>query len=197
MIKLCCTQQILKKLKLDPVAIKAQEPITTTSALGDWYAKYIINERQHAIVMVNDRTRMCLVTTAKDIQHLPQRLEAALADLDLEVAAFDHANADGTANIDAVIADYNGGPRQAREVLAGRQPKAKPQQQAPSAARQGHAPCAHPSRSPLLALCEEPGYRRVEVPLSGAGGPLCGGFPLCRADADRGDRRRAACGQSL
>ncbi|MEY3602355.1 MAG: hypothetical protein RL169_1599, partial [Armatimonadota bacterium] len=52
MIKLCCTQQILKKLKLDPVAIKAQEPVTTTSALGDWYAKYIINERQHAIVMV-------------------------------------------------------------------------------------------------------------------------------------------------
>ena len=80
MIKLCCTQQILKKLKLDPAAIKAQEPVTTTSALGDWYAKYIINERQHAIVMVNDRTRMCLVTTAKDIQHLPQRLEAALAD---------------------------------------------------------------------------------------------------------------------
>ena len=80
MIKLCCTQQILKKLKLDPVAIKAQEPVTTTSALGDWYAKYIINERQHAIVMVNDRTRMCLVTTAKDIQHLPQRLEAALAE---------------------------------------------------------------------------------------------------------------------
>lgn len=66
MIKLCCTQQTLKKLKLDPVAIKAQEPVTTTSALGDWYAKYIINERQHAIVMVNDRTRMCLVTTAKD-----------------------------------------------------------------------------------------------------------------------------------
>jgi soluble lytic murein transglycosylase-like protein len=28
-------------------------------------------------------------------------------------------------NIDAMIADYNGGPRQAREVLAGRQPKAK------------------------------------------------------------------------
>ena len=80
MIKLCCTQQILKKLKLDPVAIKAQEPVETTSALGDWYAKYIINERQHAIVMVNDRTRMCLVTTAKDIQHLPERLEAALAD---------------------------------------------------------------------------------------------------------------------
>ena len=80
MIKLCCTQQILKKLKLDPVAIKAQEPVTTTSALGDWYAKYIINERQHAIVMVNDTTRMCLVTTAKDIQHLPQRLEAALAE---------------------------------------------------------------------------------------------------------------------
>ena len=69
MIKLCCTQQILKKLKLDPVAIKAQEPVTTTSALGDWYAKYIINERQHAIVMVNDRTRMCLVTTAKDTHH--------------------------------------------------------------------------------------------------------------------------------
>ncbi|KNE28168.1 lytic transglycosylase domain-containing protein [Achromobacter spanius] len=28
-------------------------------------------------------------------------------------------------NVDAMIADYNGGPRQAREVLAGRQPKAK------------------------------------------------------------------------
>src|SRR5690606_21055560 len=27
-------------------------------------------------------------------------------------------------DVDAVIADYNGGPRQAREVLAGRQPKA-------------------------------------------------------------------------
>jgi len=80
MIKLCCTQQILKKLKLDPVVLQAQEPVETTSALGDWYAKYIINERQHAIVMVNDRTRMCLVTTAKDIQHLPERLEAALAD---------------------------------------------------------------------------------------------------------------------
>ena len=77
MIKLCCTQQILKKLKLDPAALKAQQPVETTSALGDWYAKYIINERQHAIVMVNDRTRMCLVTTAKDIQYLPQRLEAA------------------------------------------------------------------------------------------------------------------------
>ena len=80
MIKLCCTQQILKKLKLDPVALQVQEPVTTTSALGDWYAKYIITERQPAIVMVNDRTRMCLVTTAKDIQHLPQRLEAALAE---------------------------------------------------------------------------------------------------------------------
>lgn len=31
-----------------------------------------------------------------------------LADLDLEVAAFDHANADGTANIDAVIAAIEG-----------------------------------------------------------------------------------------
>jgi len=80
MIKLCCTQQILKKLKLDPLALKAQEPVQATAALGTWYAKYIINERQHAIVLVNDKTRMCLVTTAKDIQHLPERLEAALAE---------------------------------------------------------------------------------------------------------------------
>jgi hypothetical protein len=80
MIKLCCTQQILKKLKLDPAVLKAQEPVETTAALGTWYAKYIINERQHAIVLVNDKTRMCLVTTAKDIQHLPERLEAALAE---------------------------------------------------------------------------------------------------------------------
>lgn len=36
MIKLCCKQQILNKLPLHPVALEAQEPVETTSALDDW-----------------------------------------------------------------------------------------------------------------------------------------------------------------
>lgn len=67
------------------------------------------------------------------MQFMPENLRKfGVADATDPVAAIDAAGRylsqtmrQYGGNIDAVIADYNGGPRQAREVLAGRQPKAK------------------------------------------------------------------------
>ena len=78
MYTLRCTQKLLARLKLDAKALKATETAPSTTALGDWYAHLLIIERQHLVMVVNERSRLCILTTAKDIARLPQRFEEAL-----------------------------------------------------------------------------------------------------------------------
>lgn len=73
-----CTQKLLARLKLDAKALKATEAVPPTTALGDWYAHLLIVQRQHLVIVVNERSRLCILTTAKDIARLPQRFEEAL-----------------------------------------------------------------------------------------------------------------------
>lgn len=78
MYTLRCTQKLLMRLKLDAKALKVAEAPPSTNALGDWYAHLLIIERQHLVMVVNERSRLCILTTAKDIAGLPQRFEEAL-----------------------------------------------------------------------------------------------------------------------
>lgn len=87
-------------------------------------------------------------------------------------------------HVDAVIADYNGGPRQAKEVLAGRQPKAKETQdylrrvrqwlgregsgrgQDPVALRQVVEPGAIVERMPVIQPEQARAARAIDVELA-------------------------------
>lgn len=78
MFTLRCTQKLLARLKLRPEELKTQEALTPTTALGDWYAHLLLIERQHLVMLVSEPTRLCLLTTAKDPQRLPERFESTL-----------------------------------------------------------------------------------------------------------------------
>lgn len=53
----------------------------STTALGDWYAHRLIIERQHLAICVSARSRLCVLTPARDLDGLPMRLYYSLVDL--------------------------------------------------------------------------------------------------------------------
>ena len=73
MYTLRCTQALLKRLKLDD---GPREP--TTTVLGDWYADRFNVGRHQLIVATNERTLLTLLTPAKALPGLPQRLRDEL-----------------------------------------------------------------------------------------------------------------------
>ena len=77
MFSLRCTEQVLKCLKVKPDL----ELPSSTTLLGDWYAKYLILDRQHFVVCCCDRTYLPVVVTARDLAKLPRRLTQSLGDV--------------------------------------------------------------------------------------------------------------------
>lgn len=93
MFTLRCTSKLLSRMKLTPDDFASDPLVEPTTALGDWYAHLVHVDRQQLVVLVSDVSRLCVVTTAKDIGKLKERFEAELfATLglrDLEPAALE------------------------------------------------------------------------------------------------------------
>jgi len=81
MYTLRCTQKLLKRMHLTVADLKDIETPEPTTALGDWYAHLLMIQRQHLVMLVNERSRLCILTPAKDIDRLRPRFERALEDL--------------------------------------------------------------------------------------------------------------------
>ncbi len=81
MFTLRCTQKLLKRMRLTVEDFRDVTTPEPTTALGDWYANLLIVQRQHLIIFVNERSRLCIVTTAKDMDRLTQRFTTALRQL--------------------------------------------------------------------------------------------------------------------
>lgn len=81
MFTLRCTQKLLQRMRLDASDLRGAVTHEPTTALGDWYAHLLIIQRQHLVMLVSDRSRLCILTTARDMDRLPQRFHTALDDL--------------------------------------------------------------------------------------------------------------------
>lgn len=80
-----CTAKLLSRLHADP----ASAPPPSTTRLGDWYATILPVRPEHAILLVNEPTRLAVVLPARQISTLAQRIPDAIARvlLDLDVDA--------------------------------------------------------------------------------------------------------------
>jgi hypothetical protein len=81
MVTLRCTQKLLKRMRLTVEDLKGTVPAEPTTALGDWYAHLLIIDRQHLVMFVNARSRLCVLTYARDIDRLTKRFRDALTEV--------------------------------------------------------------------------------------------------------------------
>jgi hypothetical protein len=81
MFTLRCTQKLLKRTHLTVADLKDVVTPEATTALGDWYAHLLLIQRQHLVMLVSERSRLCVLTTARDMDRLRQRFQQALEDL--------------------------------------------------------------------------------------------------------------------
>jgi hypothetical protein len=75
MVILRATQRVLRQLP--PPRCGAEESET---ALGDWYVNRLVVARQPLLLLVSSRSLLALVTPARDIRTLPDRLPGLVAD---------------------------------------------------------------------------------------------------------------------
>ena len=81
MFTLRCTHKLLKRMNLTVADLKDAQTPEPTTALGDWYAHLLILRRQHLVLFVSDRSRLCILTTARDMDRLTRRFTTALRQL--------------------------------------------------------------------------------------------------------------------
>ncbi|MCW3100864.1 MAG: hypothetical protein JWL77_6482 [Chthonomonadaceae bacterium] len=81
MVTLRCTQKLLKRMHLTVEDLKDTAPAEPTTALGDWYAHLLIIDRQHLVMFVSARSRLCVLTYARDIDRLTKRFRDALTEV--------------------------------------------------------------------------------------------------------------------
>ena len=68
-------------MKLDTAQLKDMTVEAPTTILGDWYTNYLLIQRQHLVILVSEPSRLCVLTPAKDISKLPDRLISSLQEL--------------------------------------------------------------------------------------------------------------------
>lgn len=81
MVTLRCTQKLLKRMHLKVDDLRDTVAVEPSNALGDWYANLLIVERQHLVMFVSARSRLCLLVYARDIDRLRKRFEDALTEV--------------------------------------------------------------------------------------------------------------------
>ena len=69
MVVLRATQRVLRLLP-EPVA----RSVTSGTALGDWYVNRIVVDRRPLLLLVSSTSRLAVVTTARDVKALTERL---------------------------------------------------------------------------------------------------------------------------
>jgi hypothetical protein len=71
MVVLRATQKVLKLLP-EP----SGSAVTSTTAPGDWYINRIVVDRYPLLLLVSSRSLLSVITPARDVKGLPQRLAA-------------------------------------------------------------------------------------------------------------------------
>lgn len=74
MVVLRATQKLLKSW---PVTAGADD--TSSTALGDWYANRIVIDRRHLVLLLSAKSRLAVLTSARDVRSLPSRLPELVA----------------------------------------------------------------------------------------------------------------------
>lgn len=74
MVVLRATQKLLKSW-----SVTAEDDDTSSTALGDWYANRIIVDRRHLVLLLSAKSRLAVLTSARGIRSLPDRLPALVA----------------------------------------------------------------------------------------------------------------------
>ena len=68
-------------MRLSASDLKGIETAEPTTMLGDWYANILLIQRQQLVMLVSNRSRLCVLTTARDMVRIRPRFEHALMDL--------------------------------------------------------------------------------------------------------------------
>lgn len=76
MVVIRCTRKLLDRL-----AHGRRSAVSSTTALGDWYATILFTRPQHVVLLVNAMTRLPVVIPARDSSRLPLRFAENLADV--------------------------------------------------------------------------------------------------------------------
>lgn len=74
MVVLRATQKVLKSLPLS-----LDEAVISGNALGDWYVNRIVVDRRPLLLIVSSKSRLSMVTPARDLKTLPARLAALVS----------------------------------------------------------------------------------------------------------------------
>jgi len=95
MVVLRATQRVLRQLPAAPQDVEESE-----TALGDWYVNRLVVNRRPLLLLVSSRSLLAMLTPARDVRMLPERLGLLVADrlrrlgipkglIESEVAAMD------------------------------------------------------------------------------------------------------------
>jgi hypothetical protein len=77
MYTICCTSKVLKRTGF-PTESSIIEP---TTALGNWYVNILFFHRRQILLFVSDRSRLAVVTPAKETRSLAVHLSSHLSPL--------------------------------------------------------------------------------------------------------------------
>lgn len=81
MFTLRCTRKLLIRMHRSAADLKGRAQAEPTTALGDWYANLLLVQRQHLVLLVNERSRLLVLTPAKNNDRLQPRFQEALQEL--------------------------------------------------------------------------------------------------------------------
>lgn len=74
MVILRATKKVLKALPES-----ASETDASDTALGDWYVNRLVVDRQPLLLLVSSASRLAMLTPARDVKNLPERVDEMVA----------------------------------------------------------------------------------------------------------------------
>ena len=74
MVVVRCTRRLLQRLGRRPA-----RNVSSTTALGDWYATILFTRPHHVVLLVNATTRLPVVIPAREVSTIPGRFASGLA----------------------------------------------------------------------------------------------------------------------
>jgi len=83
MLVLRCTRKLLDRLRIEPATTDGP----STTVLGDWYATILPVRPAHLVLLVNERSRLPVVLSARELSTLLDRIPEAIADVLSELGA--------------------------------------------------------------------------------------------------------------
>lgn len=109
MTNLRCTGKLLKRFGVEG----PPDPPPGDNTLGDWYANILFLRGAHVLLCVNERSRLPLVTSARELRQFPRRFPREVREVLLAIGV-PRAAADEEASL---MEELTFGPTRSRSVL--------------------------------------------------------------------------------